>query len=267
MVSSAALPKLFAPTMPRPEKPLLVFLPGLDGTGQLLARQVPGLAAHFDIRCTYIPPENRQDWRSLSEAIVRLVRPARRGRSLYLCGESYGGCLALQTAALAAPEIDRLILVNPASSLQRVPWLRWMTQAAPYVPDWFYRAMGPLSLSLLAAFDRMSPTCQRLFVETVRPISQDCVTWRLSMLQRFELAPAALRQIAMPTAILASGRDRLLPSPAEAERLQQHLPQARTLCLPSSGHVCLLEEEVDLVDSLKQLNFLSASKSLASRSL
>lgn len=252
----SSLPRLFAPTSPQPDKPLMVLLPGMDGTGKLFAPQITSLSRYFDLRCLALPEDNRQGWRSLAETVVTLIHPEQQARTTYLCGESFGGCLALQVA-LTAPELfDRLVLINPASSLRQQGWLRWVTQVAHGVPGWLFMTAGSFVLPMLANFERMGTPWQRAFIETVRPLSQECVVWRLSLLHNFELSPQLLRRLTVPTALLASGRDRLLPSRQEVEHLQQFLPHAVTYDLPDSGHVCLLETAIDLAQCLQDLDFL-----------
>ena len=255
-MEQSSSPALFAPIFPRREKPLMVFLPGLDGTGKLFAPQVAALSRYFDLRCLAIPESNRQNWESLAQVVVELICREQHSRPTYLCGESFGGCLALQVALAAPTVLNRLILVNPASSLRHQIWSRWMPQAAAYVPEWLYSVTGTLAFPLLANFERICSFWQQTFIDTISPISQDCVAWRLSMLQSFEVSTGHLRQLTVPTALLASGSDRLLPSVQEIGRLKQSLPNAVTYCFPESGHVCLLEDAIDLAQCLRTLDFL-----------
>ena len=255
-MKESASPVLVATNVPQLHKPLLVMLPGLDGTGKLFVSQMKSLSCYFDVHCLRVPEGNRQDWQNLSQSVVELIRQIQDNRPLYLCGESFGGCLALQIA-MDAPEIlSHLIVINPASALRRQAWLRWTTQYVDYVPEWLFKASGAIALPLLANFDRMGPGERALFVKTVQPISQACVTWRIGMLNTFEVQPERLRRVAAPAAILASGCDRLFPSDREADLLKQYLPNAKTFALPYSGHVCLLENEVNLAKCLQALNFL-----------
>ena len=243
-------PILFAPTLPNPDRPPLVFLPGLDGTGRLLAPQVPELAQAFDLRCSFIPPDNRQSWAELADTLVAHWQPWLGKRPLYLVGESFGGCLALQIALRYPQQVKNLIVLNAASALQQQFWLRWVSQVASWVPEWAFRNSGAITLNLLANFDRIAPDVQRLFMDTVRAIPQDCVAWRLSMLLDFAPVPDAFQRLTMPTLLLASDCDRLLPSQQEAERLQRLIPQAQMYSLPGSGHAALLEDPVNLADIL-----------------
>jgi pimeloyl-ACP methyl ester carboxylesterase len=258
-------PVLFATTFPQIDKPLMVMLPGMDGTGKLFVSQMKPLSRYFDVHCLSIPESNRQDWQDLSQSVIGLIDEMRDNRPVYLCGESFGGCLALQIAMDAPDLLSYLIVINPASALRRHNWLRWTTQYAEYVPEWLFRTSGAIALPLLANFDRMGAYERELFIKTVRPISQACVTWRVAMLHKFEAQPDRLRQVKVPTALLASGRDRLFPSENEAQLLKQFLPDARIFRLPESGHVCLLENEVDLAAYLEELEFLPEPTAIAQR--
>jgi pimeloyl-ACP methyl ester carboxylesterase len=249
-------PILFATNLPQLTKPLLVMLPGLDGTGKLFVSQMASLSHYFDVRCLRIPENNRQTWQSLAHSVIEQIVQMHDDRPVYVCGESFGGCLALQIAMDAPKILSHLTVINPASALRHQAWLRWTTQYADYVPEWLFKASGTIALPLLANFDRIGPEERSLFINTVQPISQACVTWRLGMLHAFEAQPERLRNVTVPTALLASGRDRLFPSDREANLLKQYLPNAKTYALPHSGHVCLLENDVDLTDCLKALDHL-----------
>lgn len=43
-------------------------------------------------------------------------------RPVYLLGESFGGVLALAVAEARPDLVDRIVLVNPATSFGRSPW-------------------------------------------------------------------------------------------------------------------------------------------------
>ncbi|RZM77905.1 alpha/beta fold hydrolase [Leptolyngbya iicbica] len=262
-MKSSVAPSLFAPVLPQLDKPLLLLLPGLDGTGQLFVSQVPTLARDFDVRCLTIPPDNRQDWPALAQAVIRLMQEAGGDRPIYVCGESFGGCLALQVALLAPARLTHLVLVNPASALRRSVWVRWLSQYTSTIPEWLFQTSGAIALPLLANLERISQDKRDLFTRTVRPISQACVAWRIAMLNRFDVSQEQLSRLRVPTSLLASGRDRLLPSYSEAQLLQKSLPQAQIYALPESGHVCLLEDTVNLSRCLEALNVLPVSQDVA----
>jgi len=258
-VPIAASMTLLRPVPALPMAPLLIYLPGMDGMGTLFATQIPHLANHLTIRCLAIAPDRAADWPTLAQELAKLIHREQRQtpqRPVYLCGESFGACLALQLAMQMPTGVDRLILVNPASCLQRQPWLHgsgWLTQA---LPPWAYDLACLGLVQLLVNRERVTAAAYHTLLRTVRSLPQATVAGRLEQLRQFAPSAQALRQIRQPTLILASGGDRLLPSLAEAAYLQRHLPQARSHQLPHSGHACLLEPQVNLAVILAQYGWL-----------
>ncbi|MFM6099124.1 MAG: alpha/beta hydrolase, partial [Dolichospermum sp.] len=57
--------------------------------------------------------------------------------------------------------------------------------------------------------------------------------------------------------------DRLLPSVTEITRLANILPNSKTFILPNSGHACLLEEDVNLYQILKDNDFLKVNLTMS----
>ena len=68
---------LLAPVIGKPEVangPLLVYVPGLDGTGQGIRRQLETLTrAGYDVRALYIPAADRSTWQQLASTVVPLI--------------------------------------------------------------------------------------------------------------------------------------------------------------------------------------------------
>jgi hypothetical protein len=56
------------PPHPRPDYPLFIFLPGMDGSGQLYHRQIKHLAPYFDLRCLVISPQYLGDWEEVKRS-------------------------------------------------------------------------------------------------------------------------------------------------------------------------------------------------------
>ncbi len=247
------------PTSPQPHLPLFIFLPGMDGTGLLLHKQVPQLARVFDIRCLNIPLDDRSNWNTLTAKAIALIKAelgAHQHRPVYLCGESFGGCLALNIALKAPQLIDRLILVNPASSFKQQPWLQWGSFLTQSMPKWFYPASVLSLLPFLASLGRISVDDRQALIKTMKSVPQQTSAWRLELLQSFVLDTHQLRQLKKPVLVIAGAADLLLPSVTEAEFLVKHLPHSRLVILPRSGHACLLEDDIDLFEILQEQNFV-----------
>jgi pimeloyl-ACP methyl ester carboxylesterase len=231
----------------------------MDGTGLLLDRQLAGLERGFDIRCLAIALNDLSNWETLTEQVIRLVKIELRReaqQSVYLCGESFGGCLALKVISRAPELFKRLILINPASSFRQHPFTYWGSYLVHPFPQPLHHLSCLVFLPFLAALSRIEPNDQRALLDAMQSVSQETSLWRISLLRNFQLDLETLHRITQSTLIIASGNDRLLPSVDEAYKLATHFPNAQTHILPNSGHACLLEAEVDLYDIIQTTGFL-----------
>jgi pimeloyl-ACP methyl ester carboxylesterase len=257
--------RFLTPKPPKTDRPLFVFLPGMDGSGLLLRSQISKLANHFDIRCLTLPPDDMASWEVLVSETIGLIAAEKEAnqRPVYLCGESFGGCLAMKIV-LEAPQLcDRLILVNPASSFRQQPWVQWGSHLTQWLPANLY----PLSviglLPILASLGKIARDDRHALLEAMQAVPQNTSVWRLALVRSFNVDENQLRAIAQPTLVIASGADRLLPSIAEAKLLVKVIPNAEMVMLANSGHACLLETDVDLHAIVKAHNFLTESVDLS----
>ncbi len=79
-------PILYRPQFQRPAGapadpstlPLLVYLPGIDGTGLAAYRQFQPLSTAFDLRCVFMPPGDRTSFEGLVDSLAKQVQRPRR---------------------------------------------------------------------------------------------------------------------------------------------------------------------------------------------
>jgi pimeloyl-ACP methyl ester carboxylesterase len=128
-------------------KPILLYLPGFDGTILAPFLQFPSLGEEFDVRAMKVDMEDRSTFEELKEAVINyLLKECQGGEDedgieedeearlpngellgvVYLMGESFGGILATEIALELnrqtykdSLELGGLILVNPATSYLR----------------------------------------------------------------------------------------------------------------------------------------------------
>lgn len=239
--------------------PLFVFLPGMDETGkELMCIQTAGLEAAFDVRCFVIPPDDLTDWSHLAESVIALTQAELETtpRSVYLCGESFGGCIALEVALKAPHLFHRIVLVNPASSFHRVPWLDLGALLFPWVPQLFYKISSVIALLFLANVERLSPDARQALWKAVKDAPKKTAQQRLSLMRQFDVNETQLHQLTQPVLLIASQGDRLLPSVEEVQRLARIFPNSQVVTLPDSGHACLVQEDVNLYKIMQAENFL-----------
>lgn len=221
----------------------LIYLPGMDGTGDLFYRQATRLESSCEVTSLTLNQVDGETWEDLAEWVCTQLEAK---RPAILCGESFGACLALLVATRRPDCCAGLILVNPASSFKRRPWLQAMRGLLPFVPDPFYALSTTMGLQWLAELSRIHSLDQRLLARAVQSVSKQTSSHRLGLMGSFDVDTLPLQDLRMPVVLLASGRDRLLPSVDEANRLAERLPYSHVEILPYSGHACLLEQDLDL---------------------
>lgn len=250
--------QLLKPCAPNPGQPPFILLPGMDGTAQLQHGQARQLGDAFDVRCLSIPGDDLSSWDALTDQVLQLIEMEFSSATgqIYLFGESFGGCLALKLALRSPRLFQRLILVNPASSFERATLIRWGSHFTQWLPGILYPYSCLSILPFLAALNRISDAGRRALLSAMQSVSHQSAQWRLSLLHNLNVPDHHLRRISMPTLIVASGCDRLLPSVDEARRLESLIAPAQTYLLPQSGHACLLEESISLRRILQQCDFM-----------
>ncbi|BAZ29412.1 alpha/beta hydrolase fold protein [Cylindrospermum sp. NIES-4074] len=255
-------PCFLTPKRVQPEYPLFIYLPGMDGTGELLRSQTAGLERSFDVRCLALPRKDLTTWDTLAKNVLDLIHAELEKscqRAVYLCGESFGGCLGMKVATLAPQLFKRIILINPASSFHLRPWLNWASQLTNLVHPCFYEVGALGLLPFLASLARLSRRDRHELLKTMRSVPPETINWRLSLIRNFWVDEEQLYRLTQPVLLMAGARDRLLPSETEVRRLANILPNAQTVILLDSGHACLLEEGVNLYEILQRQNFLEST--------
>ena len=192
--------------MPAPSNPLLVLLPGMDGTGLMFEPFVQA-AGDLETRVVRYPPELTSYPACIDFARTQLPTD----RPFLLLGESFSGPVAI---ALAAEQPEGLRGVVLCSSFARNPRPEWLWLRP------LLRLLPPLQLPL--------PLLRRLLLGK-RP-SEALVRLTTAMLPHFPTATmkartlavaavdhtAQLAQVQVPMLALCATRDRLVPKTATA---------------------------------------------------
>lgn len=213
----------YKPQKSKPDCPLLIFLPGLDETGKdLISKQTDSLEVGFDVCCFVVPPEDIDDFDLLAESALALTKAELAqtpNRSVYLCSESFGSCIALKMLEQAPKLFEKIILVNSASSLHRVPLLDLGSRLFPLTPNFIYKHCSLFALPLLANLNRISARTHQDLSDAMESAPKQTVRQRIAMMREFTLDGNKLRQITQPVLLIGSEKDLILPSVAEAKRL------------------------------------------------
>ncbi|CAH8266851.1 unnamed protein product [Arabidopsis lyrata] len=282
-------PRWFSPlecSAQAPNSPLLLYLPGIDGTGLGLIRHHKKLGEIFDIWCLHIPVSDRTPVKDLVKLIQQTVKSEYYrfpNRPIYLVGESIGACLALDVAA-RNPNIDlSLILVNPATHVNNftsqplsgmlnvlpndIPTLLedifgFIKQGDPLTGmldalsnEFSVQQMGGGMLRDLLAVSANLPTLSRMF-------PKETLLWKLEMLKSaIAYVNSHIYSVRAETLILLSGRDQWLLNKEDIDRYSRTLPKCIVRKLDDNGQFPLLEDGVDLATIIKCTCFYRRGKS------
>ena len=224
--------------------PPLIYVPGMDGTGQLFYRQGPALARRFRVITFRLRDDARtmdelvQDLHDLLDAVVPDGTPA------ILMGESFGGALSMSFALRHPSRVRALVILNS------FPWfapqfrLRLAHLGITLMP---WQAMR--LIRRLTAFRLQSPHTPRAdmhrFLRLTAGTTRRGYLNRLAMLREYDVRER-LRDLHRPTLFLAADRDHLIPSVSQARFMCERVPNSDMRILAGHGHACLVAPDVNL---------------------
>nr|ADN33905.1 esterase/lipase/thioesterase family protein [Cucumis melo subsp. melo] len=254
-------PRWFCPVAsgsPLKGSPILLFLPGMDGTGC-------GLILHHKALGKLV----------LSEGLVKLVEETIRSehacspnKPIYLVGDSFGGCLALAVAS-RNPKIDLvLILSNPATSFGRSQ-LQPLFPFLGAMPDVLHETVPYVLSFIMVPVPKICCTCHCFFLllpsqkgtarakfegskDLASIIPKDTLLWKLKLLKSAAAyANSRLHAVNAEVLVLASGKDNMVPSGDESRRLRKSLQNCTVRYFKENGHTLLLEDGIGLLTVIR----------------
>lgn len=248
-------------TPPPTGAPLLVCLPGIDGTSHEAAEQMERLGDHFRTETLTIPAGNNSSVDELVEFVERHIRERRRMEvdqaetsmrpPVYLMGEGFGSVLALAVGQSSPEFVDRLIVTNPASSLSDSLFGQAVKNASSDLPDFLWEALFRLPLQSALGRDDDGGAFARL-------LPAEVLRHRVKLALEFcDLVNSRLHEMEQPVLVLTGGEDALLPSRNEGMRLRREMPDCRWVHFPEGSHALLREGDVDVIAALRDAGLLS----------
>jgi pimeloyl-ACP methyl ester carboxylesterase len=229
--------------------PIIILVPGLDGTALLFYRQIPLLSEHFDVLTFSLPNDSNCTMDSLIEDLRRLIDDVlkkREDKRVLLCGESFGGALSL-SFALAHPELPvGLVIVNSFPTIRQRLQLRMALYLLRMIPWGAMRLVRKFTESRLHSPHALPEDLYQFHLR-MRSVGRKGYLRRLEILQSYDIREK-LHRIQTPTLFLAGDLDRLVPSVQEARFMSERMPNASMVELKGYGHICLINHDLNLLD-------------------
>jgi pimeloyl-[acyl-carrier protein] methyl ester esterase len=200
--------------------PVLVLLPGLDGTGKLFAEFVRVIGSDTDTQIVSYPKDEPLGYKEL-EALVRVVLPVHR--PFVLLGESFSGPIAIRVAVNPPTGLAGVILCGTFAK-NPYPLLGW---AAP-IAAWFPLKSLPRWVRAPLMWGSMSP--QRAPDQVARAmadVSNVVIRQRIAALLAVDES-ASLARIRVPVLVLQARNDLVVPRAASRwiVRIARHAQRA-----------------------------------------
>lgn len=209
----------------QPLPPLLVLLPGLDGTGELFSSFVSALASNIETRIVPYPTDQCLGYAEL-EALVMAALPV--GRRYVLLAESFSGPIGIRIAASPPAGLAGVILCvtfckNPYPMLGWAgPWTAGLPMKS--LPRW-------VSAPFMAGMGADGPLAEE--VERATALVDGAVLrHRLAAVLAVDETDA-LARISLPAQILLAGNDHVVPR-AASDQLLLTLPSAEVVEIDGS---------------------------------
>ncbi len=231
---------------PREGKPLALLIPGLDGTGLLYFRQVEALSRRYRVRQWNFGERADFELADLTRDLG-LETSGEPARSILVVGESFGGLVALDYAMAFPERLRRLVLVNAFPYYRRRVRIHLARILCPLRS---VKAVGDLVIWMsdrVLASEGIRSEDRERFRKIIRQVHPASWRRRIELVGEVDLRPR-LSLVQVPTTLLASGRDKLVPSVKEARFMATRIPHAQVREFPEAGHSLLLTPDVSLAD-------------------
>jgi len=284
MAATADAPFWFDPCLefgldePRPDAgtlPLLLVLPGADGSGITAWMQFPSLAQEYAVRALCVPAGDRSSHADLVALVSQEVRSVGEGRELFLLGESMGSGVAIDVALDVPQELSGLLLVSPATGWHRKLGYRILTWRDSVLVSnrgpWPALLQLVLTLSSYELLDaaQVASTFRRLLTGEKSPLllgeARTKYAWRVvtALPARLALSPATashrkgwaeptfaagrrVAELQVPVLCVAGTADLRVPAADEARRFEREVSRCRCVYVEGAGHAGATDDRLDL---------------------
>jgi pimeloyl-ACP methyl ester carboxylesterase len=217
--------------------PPLVYVPGIDGSGELLLGTAQRLAREFSLTRLCYDGGAEGGYGALAASVAQRIEELGRGPVLVLA-VSFGVAVALETALDHPEHVRGLALVNGFARFPgrlSLAFTRGVFALAPQA--WIHRARA-----LVAQPGLFAP---RRDVDALRRLVALPGNWfgapyrsRLALIHGCDLRPR-LGAIRCPVALYASDHDRVVAAVAAAREMAARLSDCELTVIERAGHVVL----------------------------
>jgi 3-oxoadipate enol-lactonase len=230
--------------------PLLIYIAGLDGTGQLFFKQTPPLTRSYRVVTFRSRDHGRFTYEDLSDDLAAIIRDLGQKKATIL-GESFGGTVALSFALRYPEMVNRLVVINSFPRFRKRVTIRLGAMLASGLSFHLLWPMRRAASILGLLVDGVSREDRRFFWKAIRTVSAEAYARRLQLIAELNIEDR-LSEIQAPALFIAGERDLLIPSVKEAQAMAARMPNATMKIIKGAGHACLMGNRVSLAELLAE---------------
>jgi pimeloyl-ACP methyl ester carboxylesterase len=207
----------------------LVFLPGMDGTGQLQRWVAPAMPVTLEeLRVLAYPRDRLLDYEGLVDFVFRQTRDL--DGPFTLVGESFSAAVAARFAAHHPGRVSSLVMI---AGFIDPPAPRFLSRV---VRDWMFRIPFPsLAVRLMETGVDASPELVRAAKRAIKSTPPEVLSHRLRTVLTTDSADA-LRQVTCPILVLWGTADRLVTR-SRTDRILELAPHAISVPIRDGPHL------------------------------
>lgn len=230
--------------------PLLVYIAGLDGTGELFFKQTPTLAASYRVVTFRSRESGRFTYEDLADDVAAIIRDLGEQRAT-IVAESFGGGVGFTFALRYPSMVERLVIVNSFARFRAQAKIRLASMFNSVLPPFLTSSVRRMANTVGLRADGVLPEDRERFFKAQRTVARAGYARRLHLIAHLDVENR-LAEIQAPTLLIAGAKDMLVPSVKEARRMAARIPNAKVTIISGAGHACLLGNRVRLADLLAQ---------------
>jgi pimeloyl-ACP methyl ester carboxylesterase len=235
--------------------PLLVYISGLDGTGELFFKQVSALARTYRVVAFRSRDHGRFTYDDLADDVAAIIKSLGERRAT-IVGESFGGTVALNFALRYPEMVERLVVVNSFPRFRQPVIIKLAVCIASWPIlfglSWPLRRAANL-LGLLA--DGVKRQDRRLFFKAIRTVKRQGYARRLQLIADLDIEDR-LSEILVPVLFIAGEKDLLVRSAQQAHAMRERVPNSSVKIIKGAGHALLMTDRVSLAEILADESLL-----------
>jgi pimeloyl-ACP methyl ester carboxylesterase len=230
--------------------PLLLYLPGMEGTGRLFYKQEPDLATHYHV--VSLPSRSVAPFKynELVQDVLDAIDQYGTEKAI-IVAESFGGTVALQFALEHQERVQQMVLINSFPYFRRRLRLRLGAILLPLTFQRFGNVVRKFCYKTALEFEGLAKEDIAKIFECSFSHGYATSRNRMRLIGDLDVRDR-LHEIHVPVTLIASARDKIVPSVNEARYMAERLQNARIITLPEHGHTPLLTATFSLASVLRE---------------